>query len=226
MPPRIKLEYRRKGQPHFQYIGRTFSVTTLVHDVVPRPWLEALKQQREEALSAIPEGLPPREVALRRAIIHGRFEKELEALLARKRRQEHPFRRAAAARAVLDRLQQWEGQLYRLHAACVMSNHLHLLLDLSVQLPAHWDGDLNSLASYENLARVMNKIKGGSGHDVNRETGRRGPLWMPGYYDRYIRSPRHFRQAYWYILNNPVKAGLVKNWRDYPYTVTRPSGSP
>jgi hypothetical protein len=27
-----------------------------------------------------------------------------------------------------------------------------------------------------------------------------------------------FRPAYWYILNNPVKAGIVRDWRDYPFT--------
>jgi len=26
----------------------------------------------------------------------------------------------------------------------------------------------------------------------------------------------------WYVLNNPVKAGLVKNWKDWPATYLNP----
>ncbi len=37
-------------------------------------------------------------------------------------------------------------------------------------------------------------------------------------HDRYIRSMRHFHDEQNYIVNNPVKAGIVKNWNDYPYT--------
>lgn len=41
--------------------------------------------------------------------------------------------------------------------------------------------------------------------------------WQKDYFDRVIRSEEEYRRQVRYILNNPVKAGLSIDWRDYPY---------
>lgn len=211
----MKTRYYRNKLPHIHPIGATFSVTTIVHDAVPAERLADVRRERDERIAAIrSHGSPVN--ALEIVHIQMRYEQTLEELLAQRHQQEHPFRNDRAAAAVLSRIKHYYGELYHCHAACVMSNHLHLLLDFSVQLPEGWAfGD--DIPGYGNLAEVMRKIKGGSGYDVNRLGHRTGQLWATGYYDRFIRSERHFRQAYRYILNNPVKAGLVRDWRDYPY---------
>ena len=211
----MKTQYRRNNLPHIHPIGAAFSVTTIVHDAVPAGKIAKLKEERDRQIAILQSQQIP-VVAQEIAQVSMRFEQDLELLLAEKREQEHPFRDAGAALAVLRRVGLYHGELYHCHAACVMSNHLHLLLDLSVQLPEGWAFG-EEIPDYHSLAEVMRKIKGGSANVVNRLVGRKGPLWEKGYYDRFIRSVRHFRQAYGYILNNPVKAGVVRDWRDYPY---------
>ncbi|MEM7573568.1 MAG: hypothetical protein AAF433_11730 [Bacteroidota bacterium] len=99
----------------------------------------------------------------------------------------------------------------------VMANHVHLLLDLSVQLKDEVTDFSEIPEHYNQLFTVINKIKGGGARDVNVAIGRKGPLWGAGYYDRYIRNAAHLRQAFWYNLRNAQKAGLVERWEEYPF---------
>ncbi|MCL7455160.1 MAG: hypothetical protein M8467_19160, partial [Anaerolineae bacterium] len=48
-----------------------------------------------------------------------------------------------------------------------------------------------------------------------------GGVWMREYWDRYIRDERHFEAVVAYIHDNPVKAGLVKNAEDWPWSSAR-----
>ena len=33
-----------------------------------------------------------------------------------------------------------------------------------------------------------------------------------------MRDEDEWRRIVWYVLNNPVKAGLVQEWREWPWT--------
>jgi REP element-mobilizing transposase RayT len=43
-------------------------------------------------------------------------------------------------------------------------------------------------------------------------------IWHREFWDRYIRDEKHFNSAIDYIAQNPIKAGLVKNAEDWPWT--------
>ena len=43
------------------------------------------------------------------------------------------------------------------------------------------------------------------------------PLWQEGYYEHVLREDGDPRQVARYILENPIRAGLVANPLDYPY---------
>jgi len=50
--------------------------------------------------------------------------------------------------------------------------------------------------------------KGFSAKTINNQIGRTGQLWQPDYWDRLIRSSRHFEGCLKYIRKNPGKALL------------------
>jgi putative DNA methylase len=67
----------------------------------------------------------------------------------------------------------------------------------------------------EPLANIIHSWKSYTAHEANKLLGRKGAFWMPDYFDRYIRDKEHFIATVEYILQNPVKAGLVdtaENW--------------
>ena len=206
-------EFERNEQPHLQARETAYSVTFLLFDAVTGPRLEALRQDLAETIRDIEQDGLDRK-ALRKAEARSVANRRLEALLASQRRQSHLLADPAAAEAVADYFHKFDGELYRLHAYSVMSNHAHVLFDLSPQL-------LNG-GEYDQIDwpvdRLIGRLKGGSAHAANDALGRSGKLWMRGYYDRYIRSALHLDYEYRYILNNPVKAGLVAKHTDHSGT--------
>jgi len=41
--------------------------------------------------------------------------------------------------------------------------------------------------------------------------------WQPGCFDRLLRSDESLHDKWLYVEENPVRAGLVKRWEDWPY---------
>lgn len=214
--------YQRKGQPRIYPIGGTIGFTLLAHDAVPKAWLTALTTERTNKLEAVKSsGKEEDQEALQE--VHRWYQLELERLLSAKREQEHPFLTAAIARAVIDRLIKDDGRWYTVQAYSLMSNHLHALLDFSVQCPPNYDG-LTELPDYYSPKRWLGNFKGGTAYAANRAVQRTGPLWMAhNNYNRYIRNFDHLGYTLNYIARNPEKAGLVDAWRAHPYTYVSPA---
>ena len=61
----------------------------------------------------------------------------------------------------------------------------------------------------------MKTCKQKSGHAYKQNRHRR--LWQPSYFDRVLRDEATDLFVIRYILENPVRAGLVERCEDYPY---------
>ena len=98
-------------------------------------------------------------------------------------------------------LLHFDGERYRLSAWVIMPNHVHVLAA--------------PCAGYS-LSNIMHSIKSFTSQEANKILGRKGKFWYEDYFDRYIRTAKHFENAVEYIESNPVKAGLCKfadDWR-------------
>ena len=56
---------------------------------------------------------------------------------------------------------------------------------------------------------------------MNKLLGRLGRLWQPGYWDTYMRGGAHELRTVRYIEANPVKAALVRQAREWPWSSAR-----
>ena len=112
------------------------------------------------------------------------------------------FADARAAGCVLEAL-DWLCERGRvdLHAAVVMPDHAHAVVGLVA-----WS-----------LPRLMHSWKGYSAKSVNRMLDRSGTVWQRQYHDHGIRNERELQAAIEYCLHNPVRAGLVGNFHEYPF---------
>ena len=50
-----------------------------------------------------------------------------------------------------------------------------------------------------------------------RDMGVPAPHWQKGFFDHVMRSEESYEQKWLYVRENPVRAGLVKRWGDWPY---------
>ena len=106
-------------------------------------------------------------------------------------------------------LRHFDGGRYRLLAWCVMPNHVHAIAEMMVGFP---------------LEDVVQNWKSYTAHEINRILGRRGRVWQPEGFDRYIRNETHFNRVVGYIEENPVNAGLVVDAKDWAWSSARLRG--
>jgi hypothetical protein len=71
------------------------------------------------------------------------------------------------------------------------------------------------------LAEITGGIKGASRSLSIRELGRRGRLWQTESFDRVVRSSESLDAKLAYILDHPVRGGLVAECGDYVRTRRR-----
>ncbi len=88
-----------------------------------------------------------------------------------------------------------------LHCAVVMPDHVHLLI-----------------TPHERTIAADRRLdQSASAYRVNRLTGRSGSLWQQESFDRIMRRGEDIQKKAEYICQNPVRAGLVSSWNEYPW---------
>ncbi len=113
------------------------------------------------------------------------------------------LRNPIIAQIVIDSWLHLAGECYDLLAWVVMPNHVHLVIR---QYDSH------------QLENIIARWKSFTATTINKHLQRSGPLWMPDYWDRYVRDQDHFARVVQYIENNPVAAGLVSSPEKWPWS--------
>ena len=92
----------------------------------------------------------------------------------------------------------------KIFAYCLMPDHMHVIIsprnDLSVP-------------------KIIRDLKGNT-TTVFHGLGFNGILWQKSYHDHILRKNENVNEAVKYVLNNPVRAGLVKDYEDYKFCGT------
>jgi REP element-mobilizing transposase RayT len=95
-----------------------------------------------------------------------------------------------------------DRHLCRLHSFVVMPNHIHILI-----------------TPHRPLREVTNWIKGVSARRANQALGRTGrPFWQDESFDHWARSRQELAKIERYIIENPVRAGLVHEPAEWRYS--------
>jgi REP element-mobilizing transposase RayT len=113
----------------------------------------------------------------------------------------------AARTATLQHVLFDHGRKLDLHTAVVMPDHVHIVM---TPLPSS-HGEAYALTD------ILKGLKGASARTINRETGRSGPVWQHESFDHEIRRDESLRQKCEYVVQNPVRRGLVSSPDEYPW---------
>jgi REP element-mobilizing transposase RayT len=101
---------------------------------------------------------------------------------------------------------------YNLYASVVMPDHVHLILTLLL--------DLKSSFMFS-LHKILRSIKSYSARRIN-ERLRCGTVWQEESFDRVLRSSESLDAKIAYVMENPVRKGLVSVPEDYPWLWRKP----
>src|SRR5215471_3060261 len=238
----FKGRYRR-DLPHIQPPGATFFITTRLADSLPQSVLLQLAQQAAATRAkGSTEGSAETEADRRE---RERFWfRAYEELLHSSRTGPHWLVDERIAGLVAEVMKYKDGKHYRLDAFCIMPNHMHLVLmphsrnEIPSTAVLCEDGEGNVgyferlegasrqfiKVEYHSLAAIMHRIKRRSARESNKVLNRRGEFWEHESYDHFIRDDDEWQRTIGYVLNNPVKSGLVKHWKDWKWAYVAQDG--
>ncbi|MCD6330437.1 MAG: transposase, partial [Candidatus Cloacimonetes bacterium] len=92
-----------------------------------------------------------------------------------------------------------------LYCYCLMPDHLHLLLSLHSMYK-------KSLQDWVvDFKRLTTKL-------IHKNTNDKDQIWQRDFYEHIIRKHESLIQKAKYILDNPVRKGLSKDWESYKYS--------
>ncbi len=209
-------DFYRRNLPHWIPEGQVFFVTFRLANSLPVDVIRDLQEQRERERQEIRVKFSGSEqygeLYKQDKRYFGQFDEWLDRCV-----EESPRWLAdeKVAQIVADEIQRLDGERYRLAAYCIMSNHVHLMADTGEHIfkPSH-----AGLTAPYPLTDTLRLLKGRSARYCNQVLGRRGAFWHHESYDHVVRDQPEYERILGYIVNNPVKAGLVENWDDWKFT--------
>jgi REP element-mobilizing transposase RayT len=206
------VSYRR-NLPHLHREGFPLFITFRLANSLPAEILHKIKLDRDHDMKAISSRSRNRIYEIEQKHFNhydewlGRCttgplwlsEKKIADIVSKKILEEHDLR-------------------YKLFAYCIMPNHIHMLIEHTLNNMAYHRG---KSAKYP-VTETLRLLKGSTSRECNLALGRNGQFWHQESYDHIVRDKAELARIVKYILNNPVQAGLVKEWGDWKFTYVNP----
>ena len=201
-------DYYSRNLPHWQPENATLCITTRLSGSLPRAVIKELQEIKEvEEKKLKSKGLSEKEIIEELRTIRDLYFGKFDALLDGTSTGPHWLKDEQNANIWIDSLFHFDGERYHVICSTVMSNHVHFIIY-----------KLN-----RSLARIMKTMKGFSAREINKVIGRTGnSFWHIESFDRMIRDSDELANQINYILNNPVKIGLVNHWEDWQFNYVHP----
>ena len=224
--------FYRRNLPHIQPPGATFFVTFHLAGSLPRAVLQQWKTEKYQLQAEKSHLLKSQDISHLESVKDIPFEQKQEHHEWKQqwfRKFEKTLDNAHSgplwlkddqiARVVAESLHYRDGKVYRLDAYCIMANHVHVVFaPLAIQ-PSR-EPQTNSLR-YNTLASIMQSLKGYTARKANQLLGRSGTFWHHESYDHSVRNTSEWQRIITYVLNNPVKAGLINDWEKWRWSYCR-----
>ncbi len=192
--------------PHIQPLGGTFFVTYNLDGCIPKHVFKRWELEFEEKYEQIVQKFanPKSEIDKLHKLEFAKRDKFLDA----QSHQDFVLKRKDIAQEVANSLHFWDNKRLELYAYCIMPNHVHVVLRLFGE---------NEIERPFYLQEIMHSIKRHSAKECNALLNKQGQFWQHESYDRLVRDGGELRRIILYLLQNPVKAGLCKEMRDWKW---------
>ena len=89
----------------------------------------------------------------------------------------------------------------RLYCYCLMPDHVHIVASI--------EPGGKGIHRFVWYLKRLTKAKTGSRMS--------GSIWQRSFYDHVLRDAEDLGDLCRYVVNNPVRKGIVERWEDYPY---------
>ena len=195
-----QLIHYERHLPHRLPAGEVIFLTFRLADTLPRELLAHMHE--EAALLANRLEITPEQLYAEQKKYFGRFDHHLNQATYGPTWLAQP----EIAALVKQSLHYFDGRTYDPHCYRLMPNHVHLVVGIASEAPP--------------LIKTLQRLKSYTATQANRLLGRSGTFWQAESYDHVVRNGEMERIVA-YVLENPVKAGLVDDWQQWPHSYVR-----
>ncbi|MFM9910918.1 MAG: transposase [Chitinophagaceae bacterium] len=202
MPRSRKLFYRR-NLPHWQPPETTFFISYRLAGSLPVQVVTEMKEDYWKEKNKFENRSPLIQEKLREEYFY-LFDKALDNNV----NEPYWLKEDTIALVIWDSLFFNNNIQYIIWAGCIMPNHVHFLL--------------STLKNSPSLDVILQNHKKFTAVHCNKLLKRSGQFWQAESYDRIIRNSQYFNSTIDYILENPVNAGLIKDWKNWKWTYLHP----
>lgn len=204
--------FYRRNLPHFHPSGAVFFVTFRLAGSLPAEVVERLREEFLGDEKRLQKDFSGAALLTERHKIQKKHFGRYDEWLDKMAHGPSWLQQAGIAQMIMDEARRLDVNYYDLLALCVMPNHVHLLADMARI------NDQDTTCHPSPLSQALHLLKGRTARYANQYLGRSGKFWQDESYDHVVRDDAELERILWYIINNPVKAGLVSDWRDWQYT--------
>ena len=200
----IPKRYRRR-LPHILPDDSMVFLTCRLWGSIPNNVYSNLRQKQAALRDRLvtQKGIDP---LLVETELRGRYFLDCDHYLDQCRHGAHWLKDPRIADIVAEALHHRHPHQYFFCCYTIMSNHVHLVVRTRGE---------------HSLADVVARMKSYTAKMANKVLQRQGPFWQAETFDHVVRAHREDKVIR-YVLDNPVKAGLVSQWDDWPYTWLNP----
>jgi len=201
----MKLYWPKSEMPHGYLCDTPIHLVYRIEGCLPVGVLKELTKELVDQLVILQKMQPPPVDQIE--VIKAEYLLKYDALLDAQDQSRYVLANLEAIEIVLDgwKLLHKKGDCC-IHAVCVMGNHVHVILSGWPDRPTTQLGPL--IARHK---RFTNRVLQKAGFLLSNAVP---SVWAKGFFDRYIR-PGTYELVFDYLVNNPVKAGLISDGRHW-----------
>lgn len=195
----LKPYYRRR-LPHYQPIDSVLFVTFRLANSLPKETVAQLHREREENEKALRNEQDLKRKIQLKSELQKKYFGHFDDYLDRVCTDIHWLKQPEIAKIVYEAILYYDSKEYDVVTFCIMPNHIHLVADMHKRnIPLH---------------SILQRIKSFTAVKANPILQRSGPFWQRENYDHVVRNGEELKRIVAYVIENPVKARLCKNWDD------------
>ena len=216
MKKQTPTEYRR-NLPHIQPQGGMFFITFRLYNSIPVSVLEKLSEVYKNEKTTDISGKPIKDLKQNK---QENYFFAIDEYLDSNPNGPYHLANPEIAQLVYDSIMFRDGKDYKLVCFCIMSNHVHLVIYKLTKPLDRVMKDLKSFTGKEAMKLLKMDNAAPAAFDKTLAAGAASSFatsskfWQPESFDRIIRDRNDLAIKITYTLNNPVKAGLVNDWKD------------
>ena len=198
----ITTKFKRRRLPHWEVAGKAYFVTFRLRGSLPQKVILQLQAEREAIQTNDTDTL----LKFQRHEFY-----EIEQVLDSVDNDKYAYlSRTDIAPLLMEAFTHLETiYCWRFPVWVIMPNHIHCLCIA------------DKIGKKKSLTEIIALYKRYTAKEINKILGLNGRVWVDENFDHWCRTPEKVESVKRYILNNPVKAGLVEQPEAWAYSSLR-----